>query len=89
MGNNVTSNGFLGISCKHGATINLGYHLISDNNCNSEFISNTLKHSQELGQMHLTSRKFTSTREISSVQSSGRVNYHECKPILSHQGCGL
>lgn len=36
MCNDVASNGFLGISSKHGGPVHLGYHLVGDHNTNTK-----------------------------------------------------
>jgi hypothetical protein len=61
--------------------------LIGNDHSNAELISDPLEHSQVLRHMHLSRSKLTSAGEVSSVESSGRVNHHQRKSVLSHK-CG-
>lgn len=89
MRNDVTADRLLCFTCEHGATIYLGHDLVRDDDCHAELVGNSLQRAQELTEMHLTSRQLTSTAVIRSVQSRRRVNDHERKSILTHQGSCL
>lgn len=55
MGNDITSDGFLGIWVEHGtwSSVDLGNDLIGDHNRNAEFVCEALQCTHELGQMCL------------------------------------
>ena len=79
----------LGICCEHRASINLSDDLVSDDYSYTELISDALESSKELSEMHLTSRKFSSAAEVSSVESCSGVNDHQCESVFCHKSCGL
>ena len=60
MSNDMPSYWFFCVRGKHASPIDLSHNLISDYDCNSEFICQTLELPQELSQTHLSCRKLTS-----------------------------
>lgn len=89
MSNDVTADGLFGVSSEHGATIDLGDHLVGDHDSNAELVSDTLQRTQELGKMHLARGKFTTTGEVCSVEGGRGINNHEGEPVFRHQGSSL
>ena len=85
----MASNWFLAISSEHRTTIDLCNHLVGNYNCNTELISNPLEGSQEFSQVHLPGGEFSTTAEVSSIQSCCAVNNQQGESVLSHQGSCL
>lgn len=89
VGNNVTSNGLLGVGCEHGSTIDLRHDLVGDDDGDAELVSNALERAQKLRQVHLTSRQLASAAEVRAIESSRTIDDHQSEAVLGHQGCSL
>ena len=85
MSNNMASDRFLCITTHESSTINLRYDLICNQNCNTEFIRDSLQLTEVLCKGHLPCRQLSTTSVICPIKRSGRVYDHEGKFIFHHQ----
>lgn len=70
---NVTTNWLLVVRAEHGRSIHVGHDLIGDHHGNAELVGQSLQHSQETSQVHLSSGQLRTTIVISTIKSSGTV----------------
>jgi len=49
MSNDVPTNGLLGVTTHEGSAIDLGYHLVRDEDCDAKLISQSLQHPKKFG----------------------------------------
>jgi len=91
MGNDVASDGLLGIRVEHRtwSTIDLSNDLVGNDHCDSELICQPLKGSHEFRQMRLSGRQLPSSNKIRSVQRCRTINNKKREPRLTHHRRGL
>ena len=91
MGDDIASDGFLGIGIEHGAgpAIDLGDDLVGDDDGDAELVREALQRAHEPGQVRLAVRELAAAGEIGAVEGGGAVDDEEGKAGLAHHLAGL
>lgn len=88
VGDDVTTDGLLGVRHKHRSSIDLGHHLVGDHDSHSKLVGQTLQFPEEAAKMHLAISEFTTTTVVRSVQGGGTIDDDEGVVLLTHHGRG-
>lgn len=86
VGDDVATDGLLGIRHKHRSSIDLGHHLIGDHHRHAKLVGQTLQFPEEATEMHLAISELTSTTVVGSIKGSGTIHDDEGVVLLAHHG---